>query len=114
LIYEVSKFEKSLNSFFFFFSSRRRHTISKRDWSSDVCSSDLRNVASCQTNENVPINNNDDTVPVNPVNSNGRRPTLPNNQIPINVAKTEITPLEILAMRAASVAKPASRSISVP
>src|SRR5207249_9503872 len=23
------------------FSSRRRHTISKRDWSSDVCSSDL-------------------------------------------------------------------------
>src|SRR6266513_3860099 len=28
--------------FFFFFSSRRRHTRSKRDWSSDVCSSDLR------------------------------------------------------------------------
>src|SRR5438067_5178300 len=26
---------------FFFFSSRRRHTSSKRDWSSDVCSSDL-------------------------------------------------------------------------
>src|SRR5699024_11784515 len=25
-----------------FFSSRRRHTRSKRDWSSDVCSSDLR------------------------------------------------------------------------
>src|SRR5699024_11432417 len=25
---------------FFFFSSRRRHTRSKRDWSSDVCSSD--------------------------------------------------------------------------
>src|SRR5207247_4314016 len=24
-----------------FFSSRRRHTISTRDWSSDVCSSDL-------------------------------------------------------------------------
>src|SRR5699024_11913650 len=29
--------------FLFFFSSRRRHTRSKRDWSSDVCSSDLRN-----------------------------------------------------------------------
>src|SRR5207249_6208557 len=29
----------------FFFSSRRRHTRSKRDWSSDVCSSDL--AASC-------------------------------------------------------------------
>src|SRR5207249_9471400 len=26
----------------FFFSSSRRHTRSKRDWSSDVCSSDLR------------------------------------------------------------------------
>src|SRR5699024_11807212 len=31
-----------INVFFcFFFSSRRRHTRSKRDWSSDVCSSDL-------------------------------------------------------------------------
>src|SRR5437660_6882165 len=30
--------------FFFFFSSRRRHTRWPRDWSSDVCSSDL---ASC-------------------------------------------------------------------
>src|SRR5438874_13786226 len=31
-----------LLSFFFFFSSRRRHTRSLRDWSSDVCSSDLQ------------------------------------------------------------------------
>src|SRR5699024_11735857 len=31
----------SLLSSVFFFSSRRRHTSSKRDWSSDVCSSDL-------------------------------------------------------------------------
>src|SRR5699024_11739887 len=29
----------------FFFSSRRRHTRSKRDWSSDVCSSDLEAAA---------------------------------------------------------------------
>src|SRR5207247_6874098 len=29
---------------FFFFSSRRRHTRSTRDWSSDVCSSDLYEV----------------------------------------------------------------------
>src|SRR6266498_916262 len=29
--------------FFFFFSSRRRHTRCGRDWSSDVCSSDLLN-----------------------------------------------------------------------
>src|SRR5207302_7697510 len=31
--------------FFFFFSSRRRHTRFSRDWSSDVCSSDLRRSA---------------------------------------------------------------------
>src|SRR5215208_7779627 len=30
---------------FFFFSSRRRHTRWPRDWSSDVCSSDLREAA---------------------------------------------------------------------
>src|SRR6266568_3982099 len=29
-------------SFYFFFSSRRRHTRWNCDWSSDVCSSDLR------------------------------------------------------------------------
>src|SRR5690606_40226928 len=29
-------------SCFFFFSSRRRHTRFSRDWSSDVCSSDLK------------------------------------------------------------------------
>src|SRR5207253_5619286 len=29
---------------FFFFSSRRRHTRWPRDWSSDVCSSDLRSI----------------------------------------------------------------------
>src|SRR5699024_11946173 len=30
----------------FFFSSRRRHTRCKRDWSSDVCSSDLGGIYS--------------------------------------------------------------------
>src|SRR6266513_3372127 len=34
----------SENEAVFFFSSRRRHTRSKRDWSSDVCSSDLGGV----------------------------------------------------------------------
>src|SRR5690606_39737025 len=29
---------------YYFFSSRRRHTRFSRDWSSDVCSSDLRNI----------------------------------------------------------------------
>src|SRR3712207_1259355 len=33
--------ERVLGAFYFFFSSRRRHTRYWRDWSSDVCSSDL-------------------------------------------------------------------------
>src|SRR6266511_4007300 len=46
--------------FFFFFSSRRRHTRFSRDWSSDVCSSDLdpatraealRTIIRCYTGE---------------------------------------------------------------
>src|SRR5215208_7489876 len=32
---------RAVNGFWFFFSSRRRHTSWPRDWSSDVCSSDL-------------------------------------------------------------------------
>src|SRR5690606_27864998 len=39
---------------FFFFSSRRRHTIFSRDWSSDVCSSDLRQQVQ-QANPNYKI-----------------------------------------------------------
>src|SRR5699024_11734270 len=39
----------------FFFSSRRRHTRSKRDWSSDVCSSDL-----LSKNVLLPINRSGD------------------------------------------------------
>src|SRR2546422_10681107 len=33
-----------LVNLFFFFSSRRRHTRCSRDWSSDVCSSDLKEI----------------------------------------------------------------------
>src|SRR2546421_5613346 len=42
-VFRVSCFFSSLlfRLLFFFFSSRRRHTRSDRDWSSDVCSSDL-------------------------------------------------------------------------
>src|SRR5690606_39993815 len=36
-------------SFIFFFSSRRRHTRFSRDWSSDVCSSDLGQCATTET-----------------------------------------------------------------
>ena len=35
------KSERVVGGFLFFFSSRRRHTRLVRDWSSDVCSSDL-------------------------------------------------------------------------
>src|SRR5687768_18613035 len=34
-----------VTAFYFFFSSRRRHTRCSRDWSSDVCSSDLHVLA---------------------------------------------------------------------
>src|SRR5204863_1028075 len=42
---EVIALMKVVNVCVFFFSSRRRHTRSLRDWSSDVCSSDLAWVA---------------------------------------------------------------------
>src|SRR5690349_13623020 len=45
-------------SLLFFFSSRRRHTRSLRDWSSDVCSSDLGcNIDSSTTDVVVPATN---------------------------------------------------------
>src|SRR5699024_12141140 len=37
----------------FVLSSRRRHTISKRDWSSDVCSSDLERGTSISREESM-------------------------------------------------------------
>src|SRR5690625_6245882 len=37
----------------FFFSSRRRHTRWPRDWSSDVCSSDLVSTTTSQTSNDV-------------------------------------------------------------
>src|SRR3712207_7104438 len=44
----------------FFFSSRRRHTRYWRDWSSDVCSSDLENppfalLATCEETEAIRV-----------------------------------------------------------
>src|SRR2546422_6245440 len=43
----------TLLCFFFFFSSRRRHTRCSRDWSSDVCSSDLPS-CSCKPHSALP------------------------------------------------------------
>src|SRR5947209_15635032 len=41
MYYSISSHNEIRSYFFFFFSSRRRHTRYWRDWSSDVCSSDL-------------------------------------------------------------------------
>src|SRR3712207_6966611 len=41
--------------YFFFFSSRRRHTRYWRDWSSDVCSSDLDRVRVELPDHAVPV-----------------------------------------------------------
>src|SRR5207247_6277771 len=41
--------------FIFFFSSRRRHTRSTRDWSSDVCSSDLGGFLSERVHPSAPM-----------------------------------------------------------
>src|SRR5207249_9413549 len=49
----------------FFFSGRRRHTRSKRDWSSDVCSSDL---AIRRAPDGVTVVSHDAFVQSRPVN----------------------------------------------
>src|SRR6267378_7494451 len=43
----VAEFPIEMYVSIFFFSSRRRHTRSLRDWSSDVCSSDLATICRC-------------------------------------------------------------------
>src|SRR6478752_343330 len=45
--------------FFFFFSSRRRHTRCSRDWSSDVCSSDLPPTGEVTLNARLRVDEND-------------------------------------------------------
>src|SRR5947207_6275812 len=50
--------------FVFFFSSRRRHTISLCDWSSDVCSSDLRFVDPVEDFASLFLENFDNAVKV--------------------------------------------------
>src|SRR5258707_5174481 len=49
--------------FFFFFSSRRRHTRYWRDWSSDVCSSDL--IAPAWRDDNGPLRTREEVALVN-------------------------------------------------
>src|SRR5690606_40084085 len=58
--------ESSALQIFFFVSSRRRHTRFSRDWSSDVCSSDLeeRHVTALTVEEVTPTPANDVIVAV--------------------------------------------------
>src|SRR2546429_1616385 len=53
LVFDEFSIIYRLVTFFFFFSSRRRHTRCSRDWSSDVCSSDL--VATCVPRRNTTL-----------------------------------------------------------
>src|SRR5215469_16715504 len=53
---DVSYNDVQRSAFYVFFSSRRRHTSSLRDWSSDVCSSDLGPVPALRERpEDIPI-----------------------------------------------------------
>src|SRR5256884_4455702 len=62
----------SLFVFFFFFSSRRRHTRCSRDWSSDVCSSNL----TCLGLEGASL------APRQPAHHRHQRPVVPGRMIP--------------------------------
>src|SRR6266704_5819679 len=55
ILYVFFFFFKSIkgNMKLFFFSSRRLHTISKRDWSSDVCSSDLGRIVALEGSDGL-------------------------------------------------------------
>ena len=66
------------------------------------------------TYENIPINVSAEVVPIKPMVNMGRRPILPNNQIPTKVAATEMTPFAMLPTMAACVPKPAFFKIWVP
>src|SRR5690606_41073306 len=57
--------------FCFFFSSRRRHTRFSRDWSSDVCSSDLRLLLGAATPEHEFIDPIDTVLELYDIAGNG-------------------------------------------
>src|SRR2546429_9120360 len=80
---------------FFFFSSRRRHTRCSRDWSSDVCSSDL---GSALRTESPPAN-----LVMQAIKLSGQAPELLQVEgasgyaIPTEQLRTQLALLDMLA-----------------
>src|SRR5207253_10158877 len=72
--------------FFFFFSSRRRHTRWPRDWSSDVCSSDLPDSGQACT----PTGSQPTTIDCRP-NLGGFQAPLPINITPLTTGPSMIS-----------------------
>src|SRR5699024_11939819 len=75
---------------FFFFSSRRRHTRSKRDWSSDVCSSDLPGAPGNNTTPAM-FSYNFGTITISDVNNNSPGKVLPSQNWKIGTRSEEHT-----------------------
>src|SRR5699024_11751523 len=79
---------------------RRRHTRSKRDWSSDVCSSDLKNrfssYGSCSNIMNIPVVNAVKLIKSYRNSILSGEMTMPTYKkgIPINIRATDIRPVE--------------------
>src|SRR3712207_7440560 len=77
-----SEYNQYLSMLWIFFSSRRRHTMYWRDWSSDVCSSDLRrsDAYPCATGGGIPCwTSRHDVVPAG-ADSGGVRPVIVRNR----------------------------------
>src|SRR5256884_5966566 len=74
----------------FFFSSRRRHTRCSRDWSSDVCSSDLihKVVTDLSANKNTNANKGKEKIWCRPGESESRRPLTPRTFLLLRKRKT--------------------------
>src|SRR6266487_5229433 len=82
---------------FFFFSSRRRHTRWTGDWSSDVCSSDLRRAAPRELGQHRPVNRLDELLDLRLADAGDRRVGAHPARVRPGVALAD--PLEVLRRR---------------
>src|SRR5690606_40667894 len=85
--------------YLFFFSSRRRHTIFSRDWSSDVCSSDLphqlvstrgRSWLPCTPHSRNRVHGNERNHAPTSQGRKARRPRAPRSPAPYRPAQAKI------------------------